>query len=498
MSLPFVARSAGNIYLWRRLVASAFAALLCTSAAWADGISGAVGGPVGLWVNTNNEALYITTSGNVGIGTTVPLAGLDSRGVIGNTIAIFGYSTNGVSLTEDYPGLDFNTYYNGGYIYMGTGYAGYIQQNPSTGEIALYISSTSGTAGGTVSSFITPLSISASGDVGIGSTSPQSPLDTNGYIRTTGGAGTPSSGSDLDFAFVSGTGYIEAYNYTGSAYLPLNITGNPTTLAGTVDITANAVLSGTTTFTGAINATDLSSGTVASGKYIGLNTSNQLVLGNGGSASSLALSALTSAQATNSEDNVAYAQTWTWNSLSTQTGLTISTSSAFTGTLVALSGTAASATSTGFVLTVSNTTTGKGFGGYFTMTGSGNSGNAGYFSNTATGATGYAIYTAGNNYLGGTTTIVGAFNTTSTNVLGGTTTITGTLNQTGNAVLSGTTTISTGALNITSNTILSGTTTISTGALNIASNAILSGTTTFTGAMNRRGSRAGRSPAASI
>ena len=38
---------------------------------------------------------------------------------------------------------------------------------------------------------------------------------------------------------------------------------------------------------------------------------------------SAALSALTSAQATNSEDNAAYAQTWTWNSISTQTGLTI-------------------------------------------------------------------------------------------------------------------------------------------------------------------------------
>ena len=615
MSLPSVARSAGNIQLRRRLVAFACAALLCTSTAWADGISGTVGGPVGLWVNTTDEALYISTSGNVGIGTTVPtvalqvgpngssagnivigsnsgasnpplgkidwvnsaggtwdvgsievdgdagtgdygslvfktgeatgtatekmrinyagnvgigttpqsklqvagretlddagnfelmanhtyngtsdnylntgfggrieyndsvgswlfetatsgtagatitettrmtilnggnvgigttgpLAGLDSRPVVGATTAMFGYGSTGVAFTENYPAINFNSYNNGSNnIYMGTGYAAIFQQNPSTGEMQLFITTTPGTAGATVASSITPLNITTSGYVGIGTAGPGSLLEVNGTTQ-------------LD---------------------------STTTITGTLNQTGNAVLSGTTTFTGAMNATALSSGTIAAGKYIGLNSSNQLVLASASAGATVALSSITSAQATNSEDNAAYAQTWTWNSISTQTGLTISSSSALTGgTLVNLSDSAASATSTGYVLSVSNSTTGKGYSGYFAMTGSGNTGYAGYFIDTGTGAAGYAIYTSGANYLGGTTTVAGAFNTTSTNILGGTTTITGTLNQTGNAVLSGTTTISTGALNITSNAILSGTTTF-TGAMNatnIAGGTVASG-----------------------
>ena len=162
----------------------------------------------------------------------------------------------------------------------------------------------------------------------------------------------------------------------------------------------SAYFSGTTTFAGGISATALSSGTVVSGKYLGLNSSNQVVLGSGGSGGSSALSGLLAATTTNSIDNVNFAQTWTWNSLSTQTGLTLSSSSALTGgTLLNLQATAASVTSTGKVLSIADSTTGSGYGVYSSMSGSANTGYAGYFTNTAT-ATGYAVYSAaGKNYF---------------------------------------------------------------------------------------------------
>ena len=186
-------------------------------------------------------------------------------------------------------------------------------------------------------------------------------------------------------------------NQTGNAVL----SGTTTISTGALNITSNAILSGTTTFTGAMNATGLSSGTIASGKFIGLNSSNQLVLASASAGATIALSSITSAQATNSEDNATYAQTWTWNTISTQTGLTISTTAALTGgTLVSLSDSAASSTSTGKILSISNSTTGAGYDGYSTMTATGNQGYAIYATNTGPNNKGYAIYGLNNSTSG--------------------------------------------------------------------------------------------------
>jgi hypothetical protein len=100
-----------------------------------------------------------------------------------------------------------------------------------------------------------------------------------------------------------------------------------------------------------------------------------------------ALSSLTSATATNSINNTSFPQTWQWNSLTNGTALTISSSSMTTGSLLSLQDTAASATSTGQVLSISDATTGSGYGIYSAMTGHGNTGYAGYFINTDTSST---------------------------------------------------------------------------------------------------------------
>ena len=57
----------------------ALGAALCLDAAWADGINGTVNGAVGLWAN-NVEALHITPTDMVGIGTTSPQSLLHAYG----------------------------------------------------------------------------------------------------------------------------------------------------------------------------------------------------------------------------------------------------------------------------------------------------------------------------------------------------------------------------------------------------------------------------------
>ena len=120
---------------------------------------------------------------------------------------------------------------------------------------------------------------------------------------------------------------------------------------------------------------------------------------------SLALSAVTSATATNTIDSTLFAQVWKWGTLSTQTALTLTSSSMTTGTLLQLSN-AATVSNAGTVLSVTtseagasygidviNATTGAGYGIYSSITGTNNTGYAGYFNNTAT--TGWSVYASG-------------------------------------------------------------------------------------------------------
>ena len=180
---------------------------------------------------------------------------------------------------------------------------------------------------------------------------------------------------------------------TGSVGIGTTSPGSLLEVDGTTELDSTTTIGGTANFNGAINATGLSSGTVATGKYLGLNSSNQVVLGAGGSGGgNTALSSITSATTTSSIDSNNNAISWAWGTLSTQTALTLTTSSMTTGSLLSLQDTAVGATSTGQVLSISDATTGAGYGVYSTMSGTGNTGYAGYFTNTATSGVNYAIY----------------------------------------------------------------------------------------------------------
>ena len=260
------------------------------------------------------------------------------------------------------------------------------------------------------------------GKVGIGSTTPSNALTVSGTGgvsvdlavngRIQSGDGSNSGGmwvnsSDTMFVGAASSNTIGFWN-NGSWALNVTSTGSvgigTTTPGSLLEVNGTTHLDSTTTISGAlnttatvnldaaVNATALASGTVAAGKYLGLNASNQVVLGTAGVGAGIALNGITAATGSNTIDNAANAQTWTWNSLSTGTAFTISSNSMTTGSLLSLQDTAAAATSTGEVLSISDITTGAGFGVYTAMTGFGNTGYAGYFTNTSTGALNYGLY----------------------------------------------------------------------------------------------------------
>jgi hypothetical protein len=148
--------------------------------------------------------------------------------------------------------------------------------------------------------------------------------------------------------------------------------------SGTVTVQVPAV-AGSTTFQ--LPGDNGTSGYVLSTD--GTGVTSWVANGGGGAA---ALSSITSAITVHSFDNTSMAQTWTWNSLTTQTAFTLSSSSLTNGNILSLQNKAAAATATGHVLDISNTTTGAGYGVYSAMTGHGNTGYAGYFVNTDTSA----------------------------------------------------------------------------------------------------------------
>lgn len=103
------------------------------------------------------QKMVIDNAGKVGIATTTPL----NR---------FQVATNGVAIGIDAAaqGIMANAYNDGAWKFIGTGWASYIDMNSgSVGNVQIGISSASGSAGGAIT-WTAPLTILASGNVGIG------------------------------------------------------------------------------------------------------------------------------------------------------------------------------------------------------------------------------------------------------------------------------------------------------------------------------------------
>jgi hypothetical protein len=157
-----------------------------------------------------NGASAYYNGGNVGINNSSPAFGLDVQRYTGNTVAKFGPDPGAVYIIENDPLIAFNAYYNGGWIYGGTGYATAI--DGAGGTLGFY-TAPSGT-GGTAATMTARMVIQQAGNVGIGTTSPTSTLHVAGTGNVTGAlsAGSVSTAS----AGVSGALSAGSFSSAGS------------------------------------------------------------------------------------------------------------------------------------------------------------------------------------------------------------------------------------------------------------------------------------------
>jgi hypothetical protein len=122
------------------------------------------------YMTFSHDATYnmrIRGDGNVGIGNLNPnLAGLVVDKNVGNVQAMFGSNTSGVSIESNFPGIHFNSYFNGTRKTISTGFTSGAEMNPATGAFSVYTSPISTTIGNTASVF-ERLNISKDGVVGI-------------------------------------------------------------------------------------------------------------------------------------------------------------------------------------------------------------------------------------------------------------------------------------------------------------------------------------------
>jgi hypothetical protein len=317
-------------------------------------------------VDTNiNLAIMPKGTGMVGIGTATPT----------NTLNVAASTIPGIELSvsgTEYATLGAAT---GSGLYSNVALTGDAVLRAADNNLILAALNASGNIYMTTGSTDTAkLTILNAGSVGIGNTSPGSLLDV-------GLAGTTTGNLRLEGKT---SGYVQI---------------SPSAAAGSWTMT-------------------LPTGVPASNGYVLSSTTAGVTswVANGGGGAT-ALSALTSGTAVNTIDNTSMAQTWTWNSLTTQTAFTLSSSSLTNGSIVSIQNTAASVTSTGKVLSISDATTGSGYGVYSSMTGHGNTGYAGYFNNTDTSSsTNYGVYGISNSTNGygvyGTGQYIGVYGST--------------------------------------------------------------------------------------
>jgi hypothetical protein len=146
-------------------------------------------------LSSTNQALYangnglgsagIFMGGNVGINTQTPtLARFQVDGMVGNTTALFrGNSTTsqGISMVADWPGIYFNSYYNGAIRSMaGSGFTSIINTDQSSGGLVFQTTNVVNPASGTaIASVPVRMTIAGNGNVGIGAPAPSNLLHVN-------------------------------------------------------------------------------------------------------------------------------------------------------------------------------------------------------------------------------------------------------------------------------------------------------------------------------
>ena len=220
----------------------------------------------GLIASSTSGPALTTGSGNVGIGASNPTqAKLVVNGVTGETNAMFGSLTAGLTVETSPPGISFNAYNNGnGRKLMVDGYASLLRHNNTNGNFELYQEPAFGNANGPADVLKT-LVINRTGNIGIGGTDPvvrmTFPAETGDKISFYESAGasrygigvqtsllqlyTSASSSDIGFGYGNSGGFTENFRFTGDGKLGiktnapeamLHINGIPATAAATAVI----------------------------------------------------------------------------------------------------------------------------------------------------------------------------------------------------------------------------------------------------------------------
>ena len=180
---------------------------------WYTAPSGTAGNAISF-----SQVMELDASGNLGLGVT-PSAwnGLKSIDVFGSTAGSFASSNGSASIS-------INAYYNGtNWIYKGNGFATRYEQlggGGGTSSHSWHTAAVSGTAGNAIS-FTQALTLTASGRLGIGTTSPTDPLSVSG---STGTLASFTNGATADFSIICGSS-ITSLNAGGANILAFQTGG---------------------------------------------------------------------------------------------------------------------------------------------------------------------------------------------------------------------------------------------------------------------------------
>ena len=224
------------------------------------------GGTGGLYIRTNDtatQAMYINATGNVGIGTTGPGAKLHVQTTASGNVAYFQTSADGGQRLNI--GIDTTNKYL------------YFSPDDSAEEYDITFLKAGGTA---------MMSLDQStGNVGIGTTAPNTNLETIGKFQVRGSSGSgpdgggAAAGEGLHLTYVDATDIGRVSSYTGSANGTLQLLGNDVQLwygAGYQGLTLNSsgnVGIGTTGPVSALNVAGTTGITwAANGTSLGLVT----------------------------------------------------------------------------------------------------------------------------------------------------------------------------------------------------------------------------------
>jgi hypothetical protein len=123
------------------------------------------------------ENMRIRGNGIVGIGASDASKGkLVVRGSVGAVTAIFGDTTSGVAIENNFPGIGYNSYYVGGRRSISHGYGGLSGLNPNNGDF--YIQTSSDSLGvNTPMALYNRIVINKAGNIGVqGNNDPISPI----------------------------------------------------------------------------------------------------------------------------------------------------------------------------------------------------------------------------------------------------------------------------------------------------------------------------------